>query len=181
MSTDVEKSAAEKHVPTTTPPIGDDTSSPAEQEEDAAPKSAFKSLGWLDRYLAVWILLAMIIGVVLGNFVPNIGPALNKGKFVDVSVPIGESFTHTARKDAGARPSDELANFARLTFYGDSHRSACHDVPHPVPGPVRNSQRAPPAPRALEADHLQRLGQLDSRSVSHGELDTQPATKSTLG
>ncbi|KAK5019003.1 arsenicals resistance [Cryomyces antarcticus] len=50
--------------------------------------SAFKGLGWLDRFLALWILLAMIIGVLLGNFVPNTGPALQKGKFVGVSVPI---------------------------------------------------------------------------------------------
>lgn len=53
--------------------------------------SAFKSLGWLDRFLAVWILLAMVIGVLLGNFVPETGPALQKGKFAGVSVPIGMS------------------------------------------------------------------------------------------
>ena len=53
--------------------------------------SAFKGLGWLDRFLAIWILLAMVIGVLLGNFVPNTGPALQKGKFVGVSVPIGKS------------------------------------------------------------------------------------------
>ncbi len=58
--------------------------------EDARQRtSAFKGLGWLDRYLAVWILLAMIIGVLLGNFVPETGPALQKGQFVGVSVPIG--------------------------------------------------------------------------------------------
>ncbi len=53
--------------------------------------SAFKSLGWLDRFLAVWILLAMILGVLLGNFVPEVGPALQKGKFAEVSIPIGMS------------------------------------------------------------------------------------------
>jgi ACR3 family arsenite transporter len=51
--------------------------------------SAFKALGWLDRLLALWILLAMIIGILLGNFVPSTGPALQKGKFVGVSIPIG--------------------------------------------------------------------------------------------
>ena len=56
--------------------------------------SAFKSLGWLDRFLAVWILLAMIIGVLLGNFVEETGPALQKGKFVGVSVPIGKAIYH---------------------------------------------------------------------------------------
>ncbi|KAJ0287796.1 hypothetical protein COL940_002293 [Colletotrichum noveboracense] len=50
--------------------------------------STFKSLGVLDRFLAVWIFLAMLIGILLGNFVPNAGPALQQGKFVGVSVPI---------------------------------------------------------------------------------------------
>ncbi|KAK0655757.1 arsenical-resistance protein [Cercophora newfieldiana] len=50
--------------------------------------SAFKSLGFLDRFLAVWIFLAMLIGILLGNFVKNTGPALQKGTFVGVSLPI---------------------------------------------------------------------------------------------
>ncbi|KAI1330865.1 arsenical-resistance protein ACR3 [Xylariaceae sp. FL0255] len=54
----------------------------------AKKQSAFKSLGWLDRYLAVWILLAIIVGILLGNFVPQTSEALNRGKFVGVSVPI---------------------------------------------------------------------------------------------
>ena len=59
------------------------------EEQIAVEKgSVIKGLGWLDRFLAVWILLAMIIGVLLGNFVENTGPALQKGKFVGVSIPI---------------------------------------------------------------------------------------------
>ena len=57
--------------------------------EDTNHKSAFKSLGFLDQLLALWILLAMIVGILLGNFVPNTGPALQKGQFVGVSIPIG--------------------------------------------------------------------------------------------
>ncbi len=53
-------------------------------------KSVYAGLGWLDRLLVLWILLAIIGGILLGNFVDNIGPALQKGKFVDVSVPIGK-------------------------------------------------------------------------------------------
>jgi hypothetical protein len=61
------------------------------QNFDLAKKSsAFKSLGWLDQFLALWIFLAMAIGIILGNFVPNTGPALQKGKFVGVSIPIGK-------------------------------------------------------------------------------------------
>ena len=75
-NTDVEKQDVEEQAPDALP----------EKEQS----SAFKALGWLDRLLALWILLAMIIGVLLGNFVPNTGPALQKGKFVGVSIPIGE-------------------------------------------------------------------------------------------
>ncbi|PON27132.1 arsenical-resistance protein [Trichoderma gamsii] len=51
--------------------------------------SAFASLGLLDRFLAVWIFLAMAVGIILGNFVPSMSPALEKGTFVGVSIPIG--------------------------------------------------------------------------------------------
>ncbi|OTA93749.1 hypothetical protein M434DRAFT_30589 [Hypoxylon sp. CO27-5] len=54
----------------------------------ARKQSSFKSLGWLDRFLAVWILLAMVIGILLGNFVPETADALQKGQFVGVSLPI---------------------------------------------------------------------------------------------
>ncbi|KAK5805962.1 hypothetical protein VI817_000220 [Penicillium citrinum] len=60
------------------------SSSDSPQKKD----SAFKNLGLLDRFLAVWIFLAMAIGIILGNFVPSTGPALQRGKFVGVSVPI---------------------------------------------------------------------------------------------
>lgn len=59
-----------------------------------AKQSAFRGLGWLDRFLALWIFLAMAIGIILGNFVPNTGPALQKGQFVGVSIPISKSPPH---------------------------------------------------------------------------------------
>ncbi|KAJ6088233.1 hypothetical protein N7486_009494 [Penicillium sp. IBT 16267x] len=59
-----------------------------EPEESTAKQSAFKGLGWLDRFLALWIFLAMAIGIILGNFVENTGPALQKGQFAGVSIPI---------------------------------------------------------------------------------------------
>lgn len=63
-----------------------ETSSPDEPQKK---ESMFSSLGILDRFLAIWIFLAMAIGIILGNFVPSTGPALQRGKFVGVSVPIG--------------------------------------------------------------------------------------------
>ncbi|OAA41765.1 Arsenical-resistance protein ACR3 [Metarhizium rileyi] len=50
--------------------------------------SAFRSLGWLDRFLALWIFLAMLIGILLGNFVPGTEKVLQQGHWVGVSVPI---------------------------------------------------------------------------------------------
>ncbi|KAK8074519.1 arsenical-resistance protein [Apiospora hydei] len=64
----------------------DSTTTP--EHHDVRKVSAFKALGLLDRFLAVWIFLAMVVGVLLGNFVPQTGPALERGKFVGVSVPI---------------------------------------------------------------------------------------------
>lgn len=60
-----------------------------DQEGNNSKKSAFKSLGFLDRYLFVWIFVAMGVGMILGNFVPNTGEALQKGQFIGVSIPIG--------------------------------------------------------------------------------------------
>lgn len=77
-------------------PDASTSDSPRSLEDQAATSSgndlhasAFKSLGILDQFLALWIFLAMLIGILLGNFVPNTGPALQRGEFVGVSVPIG--------------------------------------------------------------------------------------------
>ncbi|KFY90353.1 hypothetical protein V498_06024 [Pseudogymnoascus sp. VKM F-4517 (FW-2822)] len=79
----------EKHTPLT---IDEDSeqqpTADSEGSRNASKESAFKGLGLLDRFLAVWIFLAMAIGIILGNFVDNVGPALQKGTFVGVSIPI---------------------------------------------------------------------------------------------
>jgi hypothetical protein len=86
-------SSTEGPQPIDTEPVSPHNNADLEKlrlEEQVAVKkgSVIKGLGWLDRFLAVWILLAMIIGVLLGNFVEETGPALQKGKFVGVSIPI---------------------------------------------------------------------------------------------
>lgn len=50
--------------------------------------SSFKSLSYLDRFLAVWIFLSMALGIILGYFVPGLPHALQKGEFIGVSIPI---------------------------------------------------------------------------------------------
>jgi ACR3 family arsenite transporter len=76
LSNDIEKSSLQPNS-TTTP------------DEPQPQSSLFKSLSILDRFLALWIFLAMAIGIILGNFVPNTAETLQKGTFVGVSVPIG--------------------------------------------------------------------------------------------
>lgn len=57
-------------------------------EETKTSLSAFKQLGFLDRFLAVWIFLAMAVGILLGYFEPSTGPAFQRGEFAEVSIPI---------------------------------------------------------------------------------------------
>ncbi len=52
-------------------------------------ESPFKRLNFIDRFLAIWIVLAMALGIILGNFVPNTHVILTSAQFVHVSVPIG--------------------------------------------------------------------------------------------
>ena len=92
------------------------------QPPKTAKESAYKSLGWLDRLLALWILLAIIVGILLGNYVDSVGPALQRGKFVQVSVPIGKTRLR------------ELEMTFLLTY--SSCGLACHDVSYIVQNQV---------------------------------------------
>jgi ACR3 family arsenite transporter len=58
--------------------------------DSVAPLAPLRGLSFLDRFLVLWILVAMGAGIAIGNTVPNAGPALQKGEFVGVSIPIGE-------------------------------------------------------------------------------------------
>ncbi|MGW6634915.1 ACR3 family arsenite efflux transporter [Streptomyces cyaneofuscatus] len=61
----------------------------AEGVTGAAPAGpAAGRLSFLDRFLAVWILIAMATGLGLGRLVPGLGGALAKATVTDVSLPI---------------------------------------------------------------------------------------------
>lgn len=47
-----------------------------------------RQLSFLDRFLVVWILLAMIVGVLIGYYVPGVQEAFSTVQFGSVSVPI---------------------------------------------------------------------------------------------
>ncbi|MFF8287085.1 ACR3 family arsenite efflux transporter [Streptomyces albus] len=54
----------------------------------AADDAVARRLGTLDRYLAVWILLAMAAGLALGRLVPGLGDALAAVETDGISLPI---------------------------------------------------------------------------------------------
>ncbi|KAI0958845.1 hypothetical protein AcV7_004546 [Taiwanofungus camphoratus] len=53
-----------------------------------APRLLIKKLSLTDKLLTPAILLAMIVGVIIGEFVPNVQPAFDTARFASVSVPI---------------------------------------------------------------------------------------------
>ncbi|MFI2617193.1 ACR3 family arsenite efflux transporter [Streptomyces sp. NPDC018584] len=56
--------------------------------EGGADVSVGAKLSTLDRYLAVWILLAMAVGIGLGRLVPGLGGTLAKAEVGGISLPI---------------------------------------------------------------------------------------------
>ena len=132
-----------------------------EQQREDQPAhvhtSAFKSLGVLDQFLAVWIFLAMLVGILLGNFVPSTGPGLQRGEFVGVSIPIGML---------------ELLmppEFPMLTRR-PSNWATAHDVSYPLQNQIRDSASFFPSEDAMGASGIQRRRELDNRSFLHGKL-----------
>lgn len=65
--------------------------STADQQHGPPDLPPLRGLSFLDRFLVVWILIAMGVGIAIGNTVDSVGPALQKGEFVGVSIPIGTS------------------------------------------------------------------------------------------
>ncbi|KAJ3363004.1 hypothetical protein GGF31_001267 [Allomyces arbusculus] len=63
------------------PPSAQDMST--DMDEEAAP-----TLNVFQRFLTVWVLLAMVVGVLVGYYIPDVPKALDKATVADVSIPI---------------------------------------------------------------------------------------------
>ncbi|MEV7793877.1 ACR3 family arsenite efflux transporter [Streptomyces sp. NPDC087512] len=64
------------------------TTARARSADAAGDDSIVKKLSTLDRYLAVWILLAMAVGLGLGRLIPGMNDALAKIEIGGISLPI---------------------------------------------------------------------------------------------
>ncbi len=57
--------------------------------ETPAPANVVARLSFLDRFLPLWIFLAMAIGLLAGDVFPGLATSLNNIQISDVSIPIG--------------------------------------------------------------------------------------------
>lgn len=84
----------------------------------------------------------MLVGILLGNFVPSTGPALQRGKFVGVSVPIGELREEPQGLEAllphvrEQKQEGCLTNVEKWLLFGHSCRLVGHDVSDTVQSTV---------------------------------------------
>jgi ACR3 family arsenite transporter len=58
------------------------------ERNEVLPDAASRRLSFLDRYLTVWIFLAMAVGVLLGYAVPQFNRAINAWNVGSISVPL---------------------------------------------------------------------------------------------
>lgn len=47
-----------------------------------------KGIGFFERYLTVWVIICMIVGILIGKFLPSIPQFFNKFEYANVSIPI---------------------------------------------------------------------------------------------
>ena len=51
-------------------------------------------MGFFERYLSVWVALAIVVGVVLGQVAPVVPETLSRFEYAQVSIPIALSLIH---------------------------------------------------------------------------------------
>lgn len=47
-----------------------------------------KGISFFQKYLTVWVIICMVIGILIGNFIPEIPELLNKFEYAKVSIPV---------------------------------------------------------------------------------------------
>ena len=47
-----------------------------------------QGINFFNKYLTVWVLLCMVVGVLIGNYLPGVPAFLNQFKYANISIPI---------------------------------------------------------------------------------------------
>lgn len=132
-----------------------------ERKQLATPQ--LKRLAIVDQLLAVWIILAMAIGLIIGNF-SSAAEVLEQVKFVDVSLPLGTF--ELSRRSKVALELTKYGSFVRfVNSYSDrTHR---HDGSNSRTSISGSSRRSLQAERLVETHPLFVRRELDHSSLVH--------------
>lgn len=137
--------------------------SPDNPSSEIAP---LKGLSFLDRFLVIWIFLSMAVGILLANFVPSTDPALQKGEFVGVSIPIG--------RHSGIPYCETYI----LTLCVSSRGLTCHDVSNSLQSTLRDAPPPLQPTIIMGPDRRVLCPQLDRRASIHGRPSVGIPTRS---
>lgn len=114
----------------------------------------FSKLGLQDKLLTPIILLTMIIGVIIGEFVPNVQAAFDTVRFDSVSA----REYHSTHSDLHTITSFCISN-------SDSHRPHGNDVANPDQSAIRATSNHLLLPRDIPPHSRLDLFQLDHRTI----------------
>ena len=81
--------------------------------ENDIPESCGPRLSFVDRFLTIWIILAMVLGVGLGYFIPTIAEAINRLSIGTTSIPIAIGLIVMMYPPLAKVRYEELPNFFR--------------------------------------------------------------------
>ncbi len=67
------------------PHVAQDPSSQSASSESPAPK---RSIGFFEKYLTVWVIACIVLGVLIGQFLPAVPEFLSRLEYAQVSLPV---------------------------------------------------------------------------------------------
>ena len=56
--------------------------------DDHASPSTAEGMGTFERYLSLWVALAIIAGILVGQFIPSVPETLSRFQVAQVSIPV---------------------------------------------------------------------------------------------
>ena len=59
------------------------------QNDAVTGSPAAASMGFFERYLTIWVLLCIVVGIVLGQFAPDVFQAISRMEVAQVNLPVG--------------------------------------------------------------------------------------------